>query len=79
MDCVLSELISLIELIAENNSSPRNASQNTLAIAGTIVYNYKKGTESVIKLTKKVYKSSKKATNSSYNLYFLEVVFAHSK
>ena len=53
MDCVLSELISLIELIAENNSSPRNASQKTLAIAGTIVYNYKKGTESVKKLTKR--------------------------
>ena len=40
-----SELISLIGLLAENNSSTINASQSTLTIAGMIVYNYKKGTQ----------------------------------
>ena len=44
MEFVPSKLISLIGLISENNSSSRNASQNTLAITGLIVYNYKKGT-----------------------------------
>ena len=44
IDSIPSELISLIGLITENNSSSRNASQSTLAIAGSIVYSYKKGT-----------------------------------
>ena len=44
IDSIPSELISLIGLITENNSSSRNASQSTLTIAGLIVYNYKKGT-----------------------------------
>ena len=43
-DSISSELISLIGLIIENYSSSRNASQSTQAIAGLIVYNYKKGT-----------------------------------
>ena len=44
IDYIPSELISLIGLITENNSSSRNTSQITLTIAGLIVYNYKKGT-----------------------------------
>ena len=44
IDSIPSELISLIGLITEDNSSSRNASQSTLTIAGLIVYNYKKGT-----------------------------------
>ena len=44
IDYIPSELISLIGLITENNSSSRNTSQSTLTIAGLIVYNYKKGT-----------------------------------
>ena len=43
-DSITSELVSLIDLITENNSSSRNASQSTLTIGGLIVYNYKKGT-----------------------------------
>ena len=39
-----SELISLIGLITENNSSSRNAPQSTLTIAGLTIYYYKKGT-----------------------------------
>ena len=51
-DSIASKLISLISLTTENNSSSRNASQSTLAIAGLIVYIYKKGThkrESTVK------------------------------
>ena len=51
-DSIASKLISLISLTTENNSSSRNASQSTLAIAGSIVYIYKKGTykrESTVK------------------------------
>ena len=44
IDSIPSELVLLIDLITENNSSSRNASQSTLTIAGLIVYNYKKGT-----------------------------------
>ena len=44
IDSIPSELISLIGLITENNSSSRNASQSTLKITGLIVYNYKKET-----------------------------------
>ena len=44
INSIPSELISLIGLTTENNSSSRNASQSTLTIAGLIVYNYKKGT-----------------------------------
>ena len=44
IDSISSELISLIGLITENNSSSRNASQNTLTISRLIVYNNKKGT-----------------------------------
>ena len=44
IDSVPSELVSLIGLLTENNSSSRNASQSTLTIAELIVYNYKKGT-----------------------------------
>ena len=44
IDSIPSELISLIGLITENNSSSRNASQSTLTIAGLIVYNYKNET-----------------------------------
>ena len=44
IDSIPSELISLIGLITENNSSSRNASQSTLTISRLIVYNYKKGT-----------------------------------
>ena len=44
IDSIPSELILLIGLITENNSSSRYASQSTLRIAGWIVYNYKKGT-----------------------------------
>ena len=40
---VPSELVSLVGLLTENNSSSRNASQSTLTIAELIVYNYKKG------------------------------------
>ena len=43
IDFIPSELISLVGLITENNSSSRNASQSMLTIAGLIVYNYKKG------------------------------------
>ena len=43
IDFIPSELISLVGLITENNSSSRNASQSILTIAGLIVYNYKKG------------------------------------
>ena len=44
IDSKPSELISLIGLITENNSSSRNASQSTLTITGLIIYSYKKGT-----------------------------------
>ena len=44
LDSLPSELISLIGLITENNSSSRNASPSILTIAGLIVYNYKKRT-----------------------------------
>ena len=44
IDSIPSELVLLIDLITENISSSRNASQSTLTIAGLIVYNYKKGT-----------------------------------
>ena len=44
IDSITSELISLIGLITENNSSSRNASQSTLTNAGLIVHSYKKGT-----------------------------------
>ena len=44
IDSIPSELISLIGLVTENNSSSRTASQSTLTIAGLIVYNYKKET-----------------------------------
>ena len=43
-DSLPSELISLIGLIIENNSSSRNESPSILTIAGLIVYNYKKRT-----------------------------------
>ena len=41
IDSIPSEVISLIGLITENNSSSRNASQSTQTIAGLIIYNYK--------------------------------------
>ena len=44
IDSITSDLISMIGLITENNSSSRNGSQSTLTIARLIVYNYKKGT-----------------------------------
>ena len=44
IDSIPSELISLILLITENNSSSRNASQSALTITGLTVHNYKKGT-----------------------------------
>ena len=44
IDSIPSELISLIVLITENNSSSRNASQSALTIAGLTVHSYKKGT-----------------------------------
>ena len=37
IDSIPSELISLIGLITENNSSSRNSSQSTLTIAGLIL------------------------------------------
>ena len=43
IDSIPSELISLIGLITENNSSSRNASQSIQTIAGLIIYNHKKG------------------------------------
>ena len=48
------ELISLIGLITENNSSSRNASQSTLTIAGLTVYKYKKETQKRGNAAKKV-------------------------
>ena len=42
IDSIPFELISLIGLITEKNSSSRNASQITLTIAGLIAYNYKR-------------------------------------
>ena len=42
IDSIPFELISLIGLITEKNSSSRNASQSTLTIAGLIAYNYKR-------------------------------------
>ena len=38
IDSILSELISLMCLITENNSSYKNASQSTITNAGLIVY-----------------------------------------
>ena len=37
IDSMLSELISLIDLITENNSSSRNGSQSTLTTARLII------------------------------------------
>ena len=53
-DSVPSELISLIDLTTENNSSSRNGSQSTLKIARLIVYSYKKGTQKRQKTVEKV-------------------------
>ena len=39
IDSIPSEVISLIGLITENNSSSRSASQSTLTVDGWIVYN----------------------------------------
>ena len=44
IDSISSELISLIGLTTEDNSSSRNASPSTLTITGLIVYNYKEET-----------------------------------
>ena len=54
IDSIPSELISLIGLITENNSSSRDASQSTLTIAGLIVYNYKEGTHKRERIVDKV-------------------------
>ena len=54
IDSIYSELISLIGLISEKNSSSRNVSQRTLTIAGLIVYNYKKGAHKLENTVKKV-------------------------
>ena len=54
IDSLPSELISLIGLITENNSSSRKVPQSTLAIAGLIVYNNKKGTHKHESTVKKV-------------------------
>ena len=53
-DLIPCELISLIGLITENNSSSRNASQSTLTIAGLTVYKYKKETQKRGNAAKKV-------------------------
>ena len=39
--------IDFIGLITKNNSSSRNAQQSTLKITRLVVWNYKKGTQSV--------------------------------
>ena len=72
-------LISLIGFITENNTSSINVSQSTLTIAGLIVYNYEKGTLMWKHNRQGVNKSTKKVRNSSYDLYFLEAVFVHSR
>ena len=54
IDSIPSELISLIGLITENNSSSRNPLQSTLTIAGLIVYSYEKRTNKRKSTVKKV-------------------------
>ena len=75
IDSIPSELISLIGLITENNSSSRDASQSTLTIAGLIVYNYKEGTHKRERIVDKVSVNQLRKQETPVLTYILEVVF----